>query len=262
MGNPYRTKILKAIQKLGQVHSVWDVFSDFVELGALCVANSVTPKGSELWEKREKQYIDTINKYKPDEQKLFPEMFADLVQALDYELTWRNAPTDVLGALFHELELHNKYKGQFFTPQNVCDMMGKITLGDGESLLNDRGFISLNEPCCGSGTMVLGFAGAMLEKEMNYCAQLVVLATDVDLKCVYMCYLQLSLYGIPAVVVHGNTLTLEEWSHWFTPVYIAHGWEWRLRSSGKADKHGAQTPQAEKQEQPVEPEQLTLFKEG
>lgn len=42
MDNPYRQKILKAIQKLGQVHSVWDVFSDFVELGALCIANSIT----------------------------------------------------------------------------------------------------------------------------------------------------------------------------------------------------------------------------
>ena len=261
MDNPYRQKVLKAIQKLGQVHSVWDVFSDFVELGALCIANSIEVKGSETWEKREKQYLDTICKYKPDEQKLFPEMFADLVQALDYELTWRNGPTDVLGTLFHELELHNKYKGQFFTPQNVCDMMGQITLGDGEGVLNERGFISLNEPCCGSGAMVLGFARAMLEKEMNYCTQLVVLATDIDLKCVYMCYLQLSLYGIPAVVIHGNTLTLEEWSRWFTPVYIAHGWAWRSGVTSAIDNRGAQTPQEEKQEQPAEPEQLTLFKE-
>lgn len=44
MDNPYRQKILKAIQKLGQVHSVWDVFSDFVELGALCIANSADKK--------------------------------------------------------------------------------------------------------------------------------------------------------------------------------------------------------------------------
>ena len=58
MDNPYRQKILKAIQKLGQVHSVWDVFSDFVELGALCIANSIEVKGSETWEKREKQYLD------------------------------------------------------------------------------------------------------------------------------------------------------------------------------------------------------------
>ena len=32
-----------------------------------------------------------------------------------------------------------------------------------------------------------------------------------------MAYIQLALYNIPAVIIHGNTLTVEEWSHWFTP---------------------------------------------
>ena len=241
MDNPHRNKILKTIQRLGEVHSVWNVFSDFVELSALCIANSVD-KRSDIWDKREKLYLDTIGKYRSEEQKLFPEMFTDLVEALEYELTWRNAPADVLGMLFHELGLHNKYKGQFFTPQNVCDTMGTITLGDGKSALNEYGFISLNEPCCGSGAMVLGFARAMLEKELNYSTQLVVLATDIDLKCVYMCYLQLSLYGIPAVVVHGNTLTLEEWSRWFTPVYITNGWAQRSGITSAIDKLDVQMP--------------------
>ena len=76
--------------------------------------------------------------------------------------------------------------------------------------------------------MVLGFARAMLEAELNYCFQLFVLATDIDIKCVHMTYLQLSLYGIPAAVTHGNALTLEEWSRWETPVYIMHGWKWKV----------------------------------
>ena len=253
--NPHRKKILKAIQKLSERHSVWDVFSDFVELGALCIANSADKK-TETWEKREKQYLETIGKYNPDEQKLFPEMFADLVEALEYELTWRNAPTDVLGTLFHELELHNKYKGQFFTSQNVCDMMGQIAFGDGAEISKGKPYISLCEPACGSGAMIFGFARAMMEKDFNYCTQLLVEATDIDLKCVYMCYLQLSLYGIPAVVIHGNTLTLEEWSRWYTPVYIMGGWGWRTRPNA-----GEQMPKEDKTEQPAEPEQLTLFKE-
>ena len=56
---------------------------------------------------------------------------------------------------------------------------------------------------------------------------MLVTATDIDLKCVHMCYLQLSLLGIPAVVIHGNSLTLEEHSHWFTPAYILDGWAWK-----------------------------------
>lgn len=226
--NPHKQTILKTIQRLGQVHSVWDVFSDFVTLSALCVANSCD-RHTPTWEKREQQYLETIRKYKPDEQELFTQMFAELVLALEYEITWNNAPADVLGALFHELELHNKYKGQFFTPQHVCDLMTEIVIGGKDILLNERGYVSLNEPCCGSGAMILGMAKAMLERDMNYSKQLFVLATDVDIKCVYMCYLQLSLYGIPAVVVHGNSLTAEEYSRWLTPVYILDGWAWKTK---------------------------------
>lgn len=42
-------------------------------------------------------------------------------------------------------------------------------------------------------------------------------AQDIDIRCVWMAYIQLSLYGIPAMVIHGNTLTMEEWDRWYTP---------------------------------------------
>jgi type I restriction-modification system DNA methylase subunit len=221
--NPYRQKILKTILHLGRVHAIWDVFSDFAELGSLRIANSVRRK-TEEWEKRETRYLETIGRYRQEERKLFPEMFADLVQALEYELTRMNAPADVLGVLFHELGLHDKYKGQFFTPQSICDMMGAIALGDNGSALNEEGRISPAEPCCGSGAMVLGFAKAMFDAGLNYCTQLAITAADTDIKCVYMTYLQLSLYGIPAVVIHGNTLTSDEWARWYTPTYNLRGW--------------------------------------
>lgn len=238
MDNPYKIKIQKAIQKLGVIYSVWDVFSDFVELGAISIANSFK-NGSDVWKKRERQYLNTIGKYKPDEQKLFTEMFSDLVMALDHEVSQCGALTDILGELYHALELHNKYKGQFFTPQHVCDMMSKIIAGNLKNQLAEKGYISLCEPCCGSGAMIIGFANTMREQHLNYSAQLFVEATDVDLKCVYMCYLQLSLYGIPAVVIHGNSLTLEEWSQWLTPVFIWNGWSQRLKTGDSTPKSGS-----------------------
>jgi hypothetical protein len=241
MKNPYKEKIVKTIQRLGCVYSTWNVFSDFVEMSALAIANSVE-RTAEIRDAREARYLEALGRYKPEEQKFFPETLADLVDALQYELTWSNGPVDVLGVIFHELGLHNQYKGQFFTPQRVCDFMGAIALGDSQERLKGNGYVTLNEPCCGSGAMCLGFAKAMLDAKFNYCAQLVVLATDIDLKCVHMCYLQLSLYGIPAVVVHGNALTLEEWSYWFTPVYIIHGWRKKSGLTGNLDKRGGQKP--------------------
>ena len=258
--NPYKDKILKTIQKLCYRHSPWNIFGDFVELGALCIANSCADKKTAEWEAREKRYLEIIGKYDKDEQQQFPIMFADLVQALEYALTWENAPVDILGELFHELELHNQFKGQFFTPQHICDFMGKIALGDSKADVERQGFISCCEPACGSGAMVLGFARAMLEAELNYCSQLVVEATDIDQKCCYMCFLQLSLYGIPAIVIHGNTLTLEEWSRRYTPVYVIHGWRWKRRRSAIADKIDSRpVKELESLKTPETMGQLSLF---
>ena len=47
-----------------------------------------------------------------------------------------------------------------------------------------------------------------------------------------MSYLQLSLLGIPAVIIHGNTLTVEEWSHWFTPAYVWGFWDAKTKHKG------------------------------
>ena len=260
--NPNKDKILKTMRKLCRRHSPWTVFGDFVEMCALSVANSVS-QGSSEWEAREKRYLEVIGKYQPDEQKEFPAMFADLVGAMQYALTWENAPADILGKLFHELELHNRWSGQFFTPQHICDFMGKIVLGEPKDQIEKHGFVSCCEPCSGSGALILGFARAMLDEGFNYCSQLVVEATDIDIKCVHMTYLQLSLYGIPATVMHGNALTLEEWSRWHTPVYIIHGWRWKRRRAAIADKTGEVPPKTEEAPEtakPAEPMgQLSLF---
>ena len=255
--NPWKEKILKTIQKLGYRHSTWDIFRDWIELSALSVANSADKKTTETWQQRERQYLEIIGKYQPDEQQLFPELFAYLVEALTYSLTWENAPTDILGEIFHELELHNQYKGQFFTPQHICDFMGAITFGDSKEQVEKHGYIGMAEPACGSGAMVFGLARAMMNEELNYCTQLVVEATDIDLKCVHMCYLQLALYGIPAIVIHGNTLTMEKWSVWHTPVFVFHGWAWKVKRERKLDIPGDELPKG--QEAVKAGEQLSLF---
>jgi hypothetical protein len=43
-----------------------------------------------------------------------------------------------------------------------------------------------------------------------------------------MAYIQLSLLHVPAVIIHGDTLSLEEYAHWHTPAHILGGWRFRL----------------------------------
>lgn len=49
-----------------------------------------------------------------------------------------------------------------------------------------------------------------------------------------MAYVQLSLLHIPAVVYHGNSLTVETWSTWRTPAHVLGFWDVRLRRAGDA----------------------------
>jgi len=103
--------------------------------------------------------------------------------------------------------------------------------------------------------MVIALALELQERGVNYQQQLHVTAVDVDAKCVHMTYLQLSLLHIPAVVVHGNSLSLEEFGRWYTPAHIMNGWNYKLRRAGPAAETEPQLPETAKPvASPTEPE--------
>jgi len=130
------------------------------------------------------------------------------------------------------MDLGSKWHGQFFTPYHLCRLMAGMMVDDHmRGLIDARGFIRANEPACGGGAMVIALAEEMYAAKINYQQHLHVVAQDLDLKAVHMAYVQLSLLHIPAVVIHGNTLALEERSHWLTPAHIMGGWEWKLAAA-------------------------------
>lgn len=228
-GKDHQKALVKLITGLSHRHSQWQVFSDFAEMGAISISNAVDI--GQL-QRREARYMEIVSRYKPDEITVFPQMLGELVMALEAE------PADVMGATFHDLELHNKWAGQFFSPYTLCRMIGKTTLSgkeDIEARIRARGFVTAQEPAAGSGAMVIALAHEMREVGINYQQHLHVTATDIDLKCVHMAYLQFSLLHIPAVIVHGNSLTLEARGHWYTPAHIMDGWKWKLRRAAAAD---------------------------
>ncbi len=44
-----------------------------------------------------------------------------------------------------------------------------------------------------------------------------------------MAYVQFSLLGIPAIVIEGNALTLEQHATWYTPMHMMGAWPLKLR---------------------------------
>ena len=191
-------------------------------MGAIAVSNSVDRLQCE---KREAQYMQIVKKYDKDEANEISHMFAMTVIEME------NSPRDVLGETYMELEMGNDRTGQFFTPYHLSVMMAKMTFGDGlADEIDKKGFITLSEPACGAGGMVIAIAEELQHKQINYQQALHVTAVDIDPICVHMSYLQFSLLHIPAIVVHGDTLKLEEWNRWYTPAHIMGGWDWRLNS--------------------------------
>ena len=213
------SKLIELINKIAVKQSLYTVYSDFIELTALMISNTCV-----FNEKREKQYINTISKYR-EEGKLFPLLYLELVEEMNKGFN------DVLGSLFMELGLGSKTTGQFFTPYHIAQATARTLFDDKQvdKQIKDKGYISILEPSCGGGAMLIAFAEELYKNGYNPQKQLVVECNDLDVKGVYMTYVQLSLYGIPSVVNHADSLTLSKYDTFKTPMYILDGWDFKKR---------------------------------
>lgn len=210
----YKKKMIKIINNVSSRYGVHKVFGDFVRLSAISISNAVDKYN---FDKREKEYFRIIKKYRNEDAQAFPELLALLVCWLEEK------PTDALGELYMELSINNKHTGQFFTPFNVSTLTAEMLMDDPwKSIINGGGKITLNEPACGGGGMIIAYAMALLKKGVNYQDFLEVTANDLDANAVMMTYVQCSLLGIQAIVYQQNTLLQNPVSredYWITPLY-------------------------------------------
>lgn len=191
----YKKEIIGKINKLSGCRSPYEVFYDWIKCSAIAIQNSCRLHDN-LWEKREEQFMQTLKPY-GESGADFGDMLGILSMALENDID------DVLGKVYMEAELGNKSTGQFFTPFHVSRMCAELALQKEDG--NQK--ITINEPSCGAGGMIIAAAAVLKDRGINYQRCLNVVAQDLDWKAVYMCYVQLSLLGIRAVVVQGDTLS-------------------------------------------------------
>ena len=191
----YKKEIIERINKLSGSRSPYEVFCDWIKCSAISIQNACQIH-NDLWKKREEQYMQTIRPY--GEHGLeFGDMLGFLTMALENDIS------DILGQVYMEAELGNKSTGQFFSPFHISRMCAELSLRDQDGSQK----ITLNEPSCGAGGMIIATAAVLKDRNVNYQLCLDVIAQDLDWKAVYMCYVQLSLLGIRAVVVQGDALS-------------------------------------------------------
>lgn len=190
-------EIVKILNSLSGKYSGYEIFSDWVKAMALSIANFPGYDKDDVYKKREEEYITIAKKHGKETMLRFSEMYTLLGDALE-----RNTE-DVLGRIYMEAELGNKQTGQFFTPFHISKMLAGLMLP--KDISPEKPYM-LHEPSCGGGGMIIAFAKAMALRGINYTRCLKVIAQDLDWKGVYMTFVQLSLLGINAVVVQGDTL--------------------------------------------------------
>lgn len=121
--------------------------------------------------------------------------------------------------------------------------MAEMTMDDTVKKVEQDGYISINDPCCGAGaTLIAGIHAArkQLEKaNLNHQNHLLVVAQDIDETVALMCYIQLSLLGVAGYVKVGNSLTEpmtdndDKENYWFTPMYFSNVWVLRRIFGGR-----------------------------
>ena len=234
---PPKKRFMDGFKDLCHTRHQYPVWADLWEMFALTIMNPLTKQlyseSEELqkvWQEREDRYMQIIKKYKKDEIQTITEMFAALVE--EFQI---HPFQDFAGQIYMELGISNNNAGQFFTPYSVCGLIAQVTQ-DHKSIrqtVKDKGWYCMYDCACGGGaTMIAGLEQANNEfHRLNWRNHVMVNANDIDIVCCSMCYVQLSLIGVAAIVTCSNALMQGEVNFydepekvWFTPEYFSDVW--------------------------------------
>lgn len=207
MSVDYPSQFAELIRSAAKRHNVYSVFKDFCAMTANSFYNVIFNDPE-----KEKEYLSIAAKYEKKELDCFPTALAVLMQAFEEEVS------DILGNVYQDLGANSKSAGQFFTPYHLCDLLVNMNVLS-EDL--DKALITtIDEPACGSGAMVLPLC-TQIRKHPELNNKVIIYAGDLDITCVHMAYIQLTLAGANAIVRHANALSKQPpYSVWPTLSYV------------------------------------------
>ena len=201
------------------------VFSDFLTLSAYSLAQPFYRS-----QQIEEKYLAVAKNYKLHQLTIFSQMLAVIVDALEKQAH------DFLGNCFLSNDMGSEYRGQFFTPYPVCQMMAQIQFQDVKELIVKQGFVTVSEPCSGAGGMIIAAREVLIQEGYNPSTDMFVEAIDIDDLCFKMSFIQLSLLGVAARVIRGNTLSMEVFEMLYTPVYFINRWHYKLSNADQKNE--------------------------
>lgn len=206
---PSISNIVKKIQSTDQKYNYDEIFFDWIKAMFYAYANSCNKDG---YEDREEKFNRLVEKHGSKTMQMFYECQAELVMLFE-----EKGIDDYLGKIHHQLGVHNKMKGQFFTPFHLAKMMAETQVSEViKELEKGKGKIKITDSACGSACLLLGMLAVLKEKGINYQKNIMLVCSDLDENAIQMAYIQLSLTGVAAKCENKNALTGETFGSWFT----------------------------------------------
>lgn len=210
--------IIKLLDKTTYKVGLYELLSDIVECSAIAISNQFDFRN---YHSREEKYKAIMKKYDDTTKQLICEIFANIYVLLSSQVSV--GFNDYLGELFMSSNTSSSKAGQFFTPYNISKLCAKASIDKAilnEHITNDT-ILTVHEPTCGAGGMIIALADVLYnDYHFNISRNMFVECGDIDTRCVHMCYLQLALAGIPAIIYHRDGLSLKTWDKWVTPAYL------------------------------------------
>lgn len=201
---PELTDFRKILECIYPRHSAREVFDAFTRFTACALAAQT----------REAEYLEEAKRWEKQDMVLFSQALGSLVAEME-----AHPFEDLIGGYYMEFTLSHKgqqWNGEFHTPKPICDLMGRMRLGDMESIPAE-GPITVCEPACGAGAMILSLAQACSPEVRR---RLRVTAMDINRIACDMAFINTTLWGIPTRIIHANTLTMECWAAWSNIHYL------------------------------------------
>lgn len=205
VGDPLKLPFARMLQEVQNVR-LPELYRRFVQAGAAALTLG----------QQEGTYQDAIKGLSRRNLGVLVRAFQQLILDMD------DRPyLDLLGPLYMEIshKLDRDAGSEFFTPHNLSRLMARMNLGpDPRRLFPADRPLLCNEPTAGTGGMVLAFTEILVEHGISPLHTQWVIQ-DLSARSCHAAFINATVWGIPAHVVCGNTLTLDvrwQWTnlHW------------------------------------------------
>lgn len=211
------TRLEKAIEAMGERTGLEfsDLFSNFLDLSLTLLCNNPSDHQKKLMEatlandKRKAAFCEALKAY------------GDAAEGYH----------DPLGDMFMT-RISFGHNGQFFTPDPVCEFMARISDPKGETV---------NDPCCGSGRLLL----ATLKVARENGEDPIIYANDLSYTCSQMCLMNLLFNSARGEVSCGDALRMNLESFRYFRIdrlmlpdgkWMATYWQYTLANVDEVDK--------------------------